>query len=72
MVYMFALCLLLTLDTSLMVNAGTVTKIRKLENALDEFEWCCIKRGCPYLLNKKRQCRVVMNGKKVDCKCIAL
>ena len=70
LVYTFALCLLLILDNSIVVKAGTVTQIKKLKNALDEFMWCCIKKGCPFTLEKRDiVCIYVKNGNKVDCKC---
>ena len=73
LVYMMALCLLLTPDSSMMVRAGTVTKIKKLKTWFDKYEWCCIKKGCPISqeIRASIHCELVFRGKnlKIDCRC---
>ena len=72
LVCMFSLCLPLTPDNSVMVRAGTVTKIKKLKTWFDKFEWCCIKKGCPFSKEKYEHiiCLLVRNGNKIDCECV--
>ena len=70
LVYMMALCLLLTPDSSMMVRAGTVTKIKKLKTWFDKYEWY---KGCPMSLEIRNSihCELVFRGKslKIDCRC---
>ena len=56
----------------MVARAGTVTKIRKLKDWYDEFEWCCIKKGCPSTYHFEQRgifCEPHYIGKKASCKC---
>ena len=58
----------------MVARAGTVTKIRKLKDWHDEFERCCIKKGCPfsykmYIEQRGIYCQAYYIGKKISCKC---
>ena len=59
----------------MVARAGTVTKNRKSKDWHDEFEWCCIKKGCPsslYFEQRGIYCQAYFIGKKVSCKCVIL
>ena len=66
----FTLCLLLTLENSMMAEAGLVTKIKKKWNRFVEFKRCCIKKGCPFSFQiRDTVCALVRGDIKIDCKC---